>query len=227
MWTTLIPVVIGAFVGAAVTWWFAVAQDRARSRQQTGAFCSGLVAELKRCGALDLKVPGDALLNLLAFPHIVAFASGGVHVGDVPEAAGSHIIQVYYCIERFRRWIEAETPLLRDSYSPDCIQREKAKKTLLAVRNAAVAELEGSLRHYASQALAAMPSPEGRITMKHAKPVFWDKQLWTLVGVAVLIVITKVAGLNLSGADDLAIAGVAAAFIVMDIQRDIAHNRKP
>jgi hypothetical protein len=66
----------------------------------------------------------------------------------------------------------------------------------------------------------------GGHAVRHARGIFWDKQFWTVVGLAVLLVVNKVAGLGLSGADVLAIAGVLAGFVVADIQRDIAYNRK-
>jgi hypothetical protein len=59
---------------------------------------------------------------------------------------------------------------------------------------------------------------------RHAHLWWRSQQFRTLVGVVVLIVLNKALGLGLGGSDDVASAGVAAAFIVMDIQRDIQHR---
>lgn len=217
--TLLVPAAAGAVVGAACTWWLAVFLDRSRAaREEADRFRSGLMEELKRCCDAAPDAPTDPLLNDLALANIVAYGNGLVPFADVPEAARPHVEQVFCYVDRLRRCLEAEPALPRDSCAPGTAP--------VVVRSAATAKLEQSLRACASAALRSIrhAGPRGG-ALRHARPIFWDKQFWTLVGVVALIVLAKVFSLNLSGSDDLAIAGSAAAFIVMDIQRDIAHSK--
>lgn len=153
MLVTLIPTLSGAAAGAGFTWIVAAARDGRAEAQGRKAFGQGLLAELDRCIQLDLKAPYDEILNRLVFPHIVALAASGQHAVDLPPNAYRFVCQVYYCVDRFHRWIDVEAPLLRERYSPNVGDQQRAEEHLRNVHNAAVAELERSLKCYANMAI--------------------------------------------------------------------------
>lgn len=126
----------------------------AKGRRQL--FRDGLRRELKRCKELDLAVKGPELLNRLAFPCISFVASRSEYIPTVAPEAASLITQIYYCLDRFHRYVDMETPLVSQSYSSDPQARRAAEDQLEMLRNAAAAELEASLSTYASVADSAL-----------------------------------------------------------------------
>ena len=109
---------------------------------------------------LDLRASDNmSLLNHLAFPFVAAMATRGDYLSDLSAEAAGAVLKVHYCLDRFQRFAELEIPLVRDTYHPDEGKRQVSTAHLEHVRDAAVAELEGSLKIYAGEALAQLPGP--------------------------------------------------------------------
>ncbi len=149
--TSLIAVVAG--------WLLAQGTNFVLVKGRTQVFREGLRRDLERCVALDLSVSGFELMNRLAFPYITMYAQKGEYVSGAGEKAEILVLNVYYCLERFTRYIEVEASLLRERYDPsDAIARKKAEEHIALIQDAAVAELEVSLKSYARLALQRIPS---------------------------------------------------------------------
>lgn len=155
----------GALFGSMATFLLGELQANRRERRSGHLFVDGLRRDLRRCQNLSLNAPHGELLNPIALPFVDAYALEGRHAIDVPGEAQTAILNVHYCLARYRRFVDTESACLPNAYSEDYNVKQQAEYVLEHVRDAAISELEMNLKCCAERAIKAL-GESGRIASR-------------------------------------------------------------
>ncbi|SHJ72836.1 hypothetical protein [Alicyclobacillus tolerans] len=161
MWAGVIASLSGAIVGFFMNFWM---EKLRRCREHT-KFLNGLYADVNRCLEVELTPYPNELLNRLVFPYL----EGAIRDGKIYSLRGDvhkYILQLFYLIDNFHRYCEAEIGLVVDEARALVQTKTEVAQVRDIIRAEALSMLEKSFYTYATLAKQSLNKYYPRLKQK-------------------------------------------------------------